>query len=186
MTGEDKDASPYPLQIPTSLLDGRVRVATAPHHVGAGFAPLERLGVHLEVGRSRLRGVRDWGRNDVVAIATRRSSTCRYVDRVNQCSHVPPLLSIAHDRQGSPQAVWCPCMARAPGMVLASKTRQGGRIGDVHPLMMRTRIASAMQGGTPSARMTSPANTGLVGYGQGTCSPVDVAVLVPQKGMAVR
>jgi hypothetical protein len=82
--------------------------------------------------------------------------------------------------------VWCLCMAWAPGMVLASKTRQGGRIGDVHPLMMHTRIASAMQGGTPSARTTSPANTGLVGYGQGTRSPVDVAVSVPQKGMAAR
>src|ERR1700676_1441897 len=43
MMGEDKDASPYPLQIPTSLLNGRFQVATAPRHVGAGFAPLEHL-----------------------------------------------------------------------------------------------------------------------------------------------
>jgi len=41
--GEDKDASPYPLQIPTSPLSGRVQVANTPHHVGAGFAPLESL-----------------------------------------------------------------------------------------------------------------------------------------------
>ena len=177
--GEDKDASPYPLQMPTSLLNGRVRVATAPHHVGAGFAPLEHLRVHLEVGHSRLLGVWEWGRNNVVVIATRRSSTCLYVDRVNQCSHVPPLLVIAHDRQGSPQVVWCLCMARALGMVLASKTRQGGCIGDVHPSMRRTRIASEKQGGTPSARTTSHANTGLVGYGQGMRNPVDVAVSVP-------
>jgi hypothetical protein len=182
--GEDKDASPYPLQIPTFLLNGRVRVATTPRHVRAGFAPLERLGVHLEVEHSRLRGVQEWGRNDVVVIATCRSSTCLYVERVNRCSHVPPLLSIAHDRQGNPQVVWCPCMAQAPGMVLASKTHQGGHSGDVHPSMRHTCIALAMQGGTPLARTTLLANTGLVGYGQGTRNPADVAVSVLQKGMA--
>jgi hypothetical protein len=152
--GEDKDASPYPLQIPTSLLNGCIRVATAPRHVRAGFAPLEHLGVHLEVGHSRLQGVQEWGRNVIVAIAMRRSSTCLYVECMNRCSHIPPLLSIAHDRQGSPQVVWCPCMARAPGMVLASKTRQGGHSGDVHPSMRCTHIALEMQGGTPSARTT--------------------------------
>jgi hypothetical protein len=80
--------------------------------------------------------------------------------------------------------VWCPCMARAPEMGLTSKTRQVGRIGDVHPLRRHTCTALVMQSGTPAARTTSYVSTGLVGYGQGTRNPMDVVVSVPRKWMA--
>jgi hypothetical protein len=108
-------------------------------------------------------------------IATRRSSVFLCFERVNWCSHIPPPLSITHDRQGSPQVVWCLCMAWAPELGLASKTRQVGRSGDGHPSKRRTHTALVMQGGMPVARMTLYVSTGPVGHGQGTRNPLDVA-----------
>jgi len=80
--------------------------------------------------------------------------------------------------------VWCLCMARAPELGLVSKMQQVGCRGDVHPSRRHTHTALVMQSGMLAAHMTSYVSMGLVGYGQGTCSPMDVMVLVLRKWMA--
>jgi hypothetical protein len=57
--------------------------------------------------------------------------------------------------------------------------------GDAHPSKGRTHTALAMQSGTPAACTTLYVSMGLVGHGQVTRSPMDVAVLESQRWMAV-
>ena len=76
----------------------------------------------------------------------RRSSMFHGVDHVNMYPCVPPPLSIAQDREGSPWEARCLCMARAPvpGQ-RRTKTHRVGDVEEVPPWMSYNHTAQAGQ-----------------------------------------